>query len=80
MLRPKKLQNSQLLNPRAILIRSQSLGTSTKQEAFNKDERNSAVEYYCQVTKVTNQALRAKLSLLARLHEPCFDQLRTKDN
>ncbi|KAI9477913.1 MAG: Metalloenzyme, LuxS/M16 peptidase-like protein [Benjaminiella poitrasii] len=41
---------------------------------------NSGIEYLIQVGNVTQIGLRAKLSLLAQIaQEPCFDQLRTKE-
>lgn len=41
---------------------------------------NSGIEYLIQVGNVTQTDLRARLSLLAQIaQEPCFDQLRTKE-
>ena len=46
----------------------------------NKDDVNSALSYYCQVGDILDPVLRPTLSLFSQiLSEPCFDQLRTKE-
>jgi insulysin len=46
----------------------------------NKEDVNSALSYYCHVGDVVDAPLRATLALLAQIiSEPCFDQLRTKE-
>lgn len=45
----------------------------------NPEDVNSGLSYYLHVGDVTDNVLRAKLSLLSHvIHEPVFDQLRTK--
>jgi len=47
---------------------------------LNPSNVNSAIEYYIQVGDCSDTQLRAKLILFAQLaNEPCFDQLRTKE-
>ncbi|KOS15541.1 ste23-metalloprotease involved in a-factor processing [Malassezia pachydermatis] len=46
----------------------------------NAGNVNSSLEYYCQVGDPTDVRKRTMLALLAQIaHEPCFDQLRTKE-
>lgn len=46
----------------------------------NPGEVNNGVIYHVQVGDVTDQALRARLQLFDQIvHEPAFDQLRTKE-
>ncbi|TIC14554.1 a-pheromone processing metallopeptidase Ste23 [Wallemia mellicola] len=46
----------------------------------NPAQINSAIEYYNEVGDVVDLDLRTKLSLFAQIvHEPAFDQLRTKE-
>ena len=46
----------------------------------NKDDVNSSLMYYCQIGDNTDVRLRSTLHLLAQItREPCFDQLRTKE-
>jgi len=46
----------------------------------NENEVNSGLCYYCHVGDVADARLRAMLSLYGHIsHEPCFDQLRTKE-
>jgi len=46
----------------------------------NPDNLNSSLEYFLQVGDPTDVRLRATLALLAQIaSEPCFDQLRTKE-
>ncbi|KZV96205.1 hypothetical protein EXIGLDRAFT_747787 [Exidia glandulosa HHB12029] len=45
----------------------------------NVEDVNSGLSYYLHVGDITDKQLRAKLNLLAHIiHEPVFDQLRTK--
>ncbi|KAJ3205957.1 Insulinase (Peptidase M16), partial [Dinochytrium kinnereticum] len=46
----------------------------------NHDNVNNALEYYLQIGDASNTGIRARLLLLDQLaSEPCFDQLRTKE-
>ncbi|KAI8809513.1 Metalloenzyme, LuxS/M16 peptidase-like protein [Cladochytrium replicatum] len=46
----------------------------------NPENVNSAIEYYLQLGEYTDQDVRIKAGLVAQiLNEPCFDQLRTKE-
>ncbi|KAI9204048.1 Metalloenzyme, LuxS/M16 peptidase-like protein [Polychytrium aggregatum] len=49
-------------------------------EVPNADNPNSAIEYYLQFGDYANTATRTKATLLSHIiNEPCFDQLRTKE-
>ncbi|EJD53131.1 hypothetical protein AURDEDRAFT_110880 [Auricularia subglabra TFB-10046 SS5] len=50
-----------------------------KADVPNVEDVNSGLSYYVHVGDLLDEPLRAKLSLLAHIiHEPAFDQLRTK--
>lgn len=80
-----------ILKPKALMDYHQTVGTRTvllsEGDAFfyervvpNKDNLNSAIEYYLQLGDVRNNTLRVIASLFAQIaHEPCFDTLRTKE-
>ncbi|KAI7866288.1 Metalloenzyme, LuxS/M16 peptidase-like protein [Spinellus fusiger] len=78
-LNPKALLPSQMIGHRSLMIPE---GTKWvyKHKVEDPKNVNSGIEYLIQVGNVTQIPLRARLSLLAQIaHEPCFDQLRTKE-
>lgn len=79
VMRPKLLSPSQLVSHRRLLLPEGGCFIHQR-DVMDKNNVNSAIEYYCQVGDVTQVSLRARLSLLAQIaQEPCFDQLRTKE-
>lgn len=79
ILNPKDLLPSQLSGHHSLVLPK---GTKWvyKRDVEDPNNVNSGIEYLIQVGNVTQTALRAKLSLLAQIaQEPCFDQLRTKE-
>ncbi|CAO3593944.1 unnamed protein product [Absidia cylindrospora] len=79
ILNPKELLPSQLIGHRSLIIPK---GTKWVYQRKVDDPHNvnSGIEYLIQVGNVTQVDLRARLSLLAQIaQEPCFDQLRTKE-
>ncbi|ORZ23957.1 Metalloenzyme, LuxS/M16 peptidase-like protein [Absidia repens] len=79
ILNPKELLRSQLIGHRSLVIPK---GTKWVYQRKVDDPHNvnSGIEYLIQVGNVTQVDLRARLSLLAQIaQEPCFDQLRTKE-
>ncbi|CAO3650854.1 unnamed protein product [Cunninghamella echinulata] len=79
ILNPKELLPSQLIGHRSLIIPK---GTKWvyKHQVEDPNNVNSGIEYLIQVGNVTQTSLRARLSLLAQIaQEPCFDQLRTKE-
>lgn len=78
-LKPKELLPSQL-NGHHSLVLPEGTKWVYKRDVEDPNNVNSGIEYLIQVGNVTQTALRAKLSLLAQIaQEPCFDQLRTKE-
>jgi insulysin len=76
---PKALLPSQLNGHHSLVLPKGSKWVY-KREVEDPNNVNSGIEYLIQVGNVTQTALRAKLSLLAQIaQEPCFDQLRTKE-
>ncbi|RIA99019.1 Metalloenzyme, LuxS/M16 peptidase-like protein [Glomus cerebriforme] len=79
ILQPKALVPSQLIGDRVVII-PQGKRFIYQRNVFDPDNINSAIEYYVQVGDLMDKGLRARLSLLAQIaNEPCFDQLRTKE-
>lgn len=79
ILKPKTLLPSQLTSHRSVLLTAGSKYVYQRQVS-DRENVNSALEYYAQVGNVTEIPRRARLSLLAQIaQEPCFDQLRTKE-
>ncbi|WFD32379.1 insulysin [Malassezia sp. CBS 17886] len=65
--------------PRSLLLPRGS-NVAWRVPATNKENVNSSVEYYLQVGDPADVPRRATLALLAQIaQEPCFDQLRTKE-
>ena len=65
--------------PRSLVL-SPGSRVSWRVPVANKSNVNSSLEYYCQVGDPSEVRLRATLALLAQIaSEPCFDQLRTKE-
>lgn len=78
-LNPKELLPSQL-NGHHSLVLPEGTKWVYNRDVEDPNNVNSGIEYLIQVGNVTQTALRAKLSLLAQIaQEPCFDQLRTKE-
>ncbi|KAK9759519.1 metalloprotease [Basidiobolus ranarum] len=79
ILKPKPLLQSQLISSRESVI-IDGANYVHQRSVPNKANVNSAIEYYCQVGSTKDTSLRARLNLLAKItQEPCFDQLRTKE-
>ncbi|KAG2190397.1 hypothetical protein INT46_004590 [Mucor plumbeus] len=79
ILNPKELLPSQL-NGHHSLVLPEGSKWVYRRDVEDPNNVNSGIEYLIQVGNVTQTALRAKLSLLAQIaQEPCFDQLRTKE-
>ena len=73
------LPERETLPPRSLLLAPGS-NSAWKLPVANPGNVNSSLEYYVQVGDPTDVALRATLALFAQIaHEPCFDQLRTKE-
>lgn len=78
-LKPKELLPSQL-NGHHSLVLPEGTKWVYKRAVEDPNNVNSGIEYLIQVGNVTQTDLRARLSLLAQIaQEPCFDQLRTKE-
>lgn len=79
ILKPKELLPSQLIGHRSLMLPPGSKWVYQRQ-VEDPHNVNSGIEYLIQVGNVTQTGLRARLSLLAQIaQEPCFDQLRTKE-
>ncbi|KAI8388880.1 Metalloenzyme, LuxS/M16 peptidase-like protein [Radiomyces spectabilis] len=79
ILQPKQLLPSQLIGHRSLILPKGTKWVYQK-EVEDPHNVNSGIEYLIQVGNVTQTELRARLSLLAQIaQEPCFDQLRTKE-
>ena len=79
VLNPRELLPSQLIGHRSLILPSGSKWVY-KHQVEDPNNVNSGIEYLIQVGNVTQTSLRARLSLLAQIaQEPCFDQLRTKE-
>ncbi|RCH96410.1 Insulinase (Peptidase M16), partial [Rhizopus stolonifer] len=79
ILDPKPLAASQFKGNHSLVL---PLGSKTVycRNVEDPNNVNSGIEYVIQVGHVTQTLLRAKLTLLAQIaQEPCFDQLRTKE-
>lgn len=75
----KPLPEHETLPSRSLLLPPGS-NTAWKLPVRNRENVNSSLEYYVQVGNPVDVKLRATLSLFAQIaHEPCFDQLRTKE-
>ncbi|KAI3620705.1 hypothetical protein CBS9595_002672 [Malassezia furfur] len=73
------LPEHETLPPRSLLLAPGS-NSAWKLPVANPGNVNSSLEYYVQVGDPTDVPLRATLALFAQIaHEPCFDQLRTKE-
>ncbi|KAL7753560.1 metalloprotease [Sorochytrium milnesiophthora] len=73
------LRPSQLIKPRTAMLPTECnfVYQTTVADPANV---NSAIEYFCQITALSEVQLRARLALVGQIaHEPCFDQLRTKE-
>jgi insulysin len=78
-LHPKELLPSQLSGHHSLVLPNGSKWVY-KHDVEDPNNVNSGIEYLIQVGNVTQTALRARLGLLAQIaQEPCFDQLRTKE-
>ncbi|KAI9321267.1 Metalloenzyme, LuxS/M16 peptidase-like protein [Dichotomocladium elegans] len=79
ILQPRELLPSQLIGHRSLIL-PQGTKWVYQRQVEDPNNVNSGIEYLIQVGNVTQTALRARLSLLAQIaQEPCFDQLRTKE-
>ncbi|CAG8596514.1 4609_t:CDS:10, partial [Acaulospora morrowiae] len=79
ILRPKPLLPTQLIGNRSIVL-PQGRKFVYQRDVYDANNINSAVEYYIQGGDVMDVNLKAKFSLMVQVsHEPCFDQLRTKE-
>ncbi|ORX55207.1 hypothetical protein DM01DRAFT_1335502 [Hesseltinella vesiculosa] len=79
VLNPKELLPSQLVGLRGLILPKGTKWVYQRQ-VDDPNNVNSGIEYLIQVGNVSDTALRARLSLLAQIaQEPCFDQLRTKE-
>lgn len=79
ILQPKALLPSQSIRSRSIMIPKGKKFTYQR-DVFDSDNVNSAVEYYIQICDFKNRELRIRSNIMSKLaHEPCFDQLRTKE-
>ncbi|CAG8443312.1 16769_t:CDS:10 [Funneliformis mosseae] len=79
ILQPKALIPSQLIGHRNVII-PQGKRFIYQRSVINLEEYNSAIYYYIQIGDLMDKELRAKSSILAQIaNEPCFDQLRTKE-
>ncbi len=79
ILKPKPLSPAELVSQRSLIL-PPATTLSWSKEVANKDNVNSSVEYFCQVGDSMDLQTRARLSLFAQIaNEPCFDQLRTKE-
>ena len=79
ILKPKALSPAELVSHRSLLL-PPATSLRWSRNVPHKDNVNSSIEYYCQVGDPQDVGLRAKLSLFSQIaHEPCFDQLRTKE-
>ncbi|KAF7722305.1 Insulinase (Peptidase M16) [Apophysomyces ossiformis] len=79
ILTPRPLIPSQLVGNRTISL-PEGKSYVYRLSVRDKDELNSAIEYYCQVCNMSDISLRTRLSLVAQIaQEPCFNQLRTKE-
>lgn len=78
-LTPRRLPPSQWPTRRSLLLPA---GSDYRYERTlaNKENINHCIEYILYIGKNSDRALRAKLLLLGQMtDEPCFDQLRTKE-
>jgi insulysin len=79
ILNPKELSPDQRVTQHSLILPTGSKYVYRRNVEDPKNV-NSGIEYLIQVGNVTQTALRARLSLLAQIaQEPCFDQLRTKE-
>jgi insulysin len=79
ILQPKALVPSQLIGYRAVIM-PQGKRWVYQRDVYDQNNINSAIEYYIQIGDIRNKEIRAKTNLLAQIaDEPCFDQLRTKE-
>ncbi|KAG0165438.1 Insulinase (Peptidase M16) [Apophysomyces sp. BC1034] len=79
ILSPRPLIPSQLVGNRSISL-PEGKSFVYQLPVRDRDDVNSAIEYYCQVCDIADISLRAHLSLVAQIaQEPCFNQLRTKE-
>ncbi|KAG0170307.1 Insulinase (Peptidase M16) [Apophysomyces sp. BC1034] len=78
-LKPKVLLPSQIVGHRSLIL-PEGTRWVYQRDVEDPNNVNSGIEYLIQVGNVTQTNLRARLSLLAQIaQEPCFDQLRTKE-
>lgn len=78
-LKPKTLPASQRLTRRSVVL-PEGADYRYERTLANADNINHCIEYIIYVGWNVDRATRAKLLLLADLtSEPCFDQLRTKE-
>ncbi|CAG8555128.1 27983_t:CDS:10, partial [Dentiscutata erythropus] len=78
-LKSKPLLPAELIGCRNVIL-PEGKKYLYQHEVLDPNNVNSAIEYYVQLGNVVNKRLRAKSSLLAQImHEPCFNQLRTKE-
>ncbi|WFD22426.1 insulysin [Malassezia equina] len=73
------LPYNETLPPRSLMLAPGSR-VSWRVPVANPGNVNSSLEYFCQVGDPNDVQLRARLALFAQIaNEPCFDQLRTKE-
>ncbi|KAF9388399.1 Insulinase (Peptidase M16) [Mortierella sp. AD011] len=78
-LSPKPLVPSELLCQRSHLL-PESCKAVYKRQVPDSNDVNSGIEYYLQIEDATSKESRARIQILAQIvHEPCFNQLRTKE-
>jgi insulysin len=79
ILQSKPLAKSELVSARSLILEPQTNYSYTINVPNDKNV-NSSIEYYTQVGNPDDAKSRATLSLLSQMaSEPCFDQLRTKE-
>jgi insulysin len=79
ILQPKALIPSQLIGYRSVIL-PQGKRFVYQRNVYDKENINSAIEYYVQIDGLMDIESRTKLSLLSQIaDEPCFNQLRTKE-
>ncbi|KDN45284.1 hypothetical protein K437DRAFT_256623 [Tilletiaria anomala UBC 951] len=79
ILKPKALAPAELVSHRSLVL-PPATSLSWSKEVAHTENVNSSIEYYCQVGDPMDVSLRTRLLLFAQIaSEPCFDQLRTKE-
>lgn len=79
ILQPKALLPSQLIGYRSAIL-PYGKKFIYQRNVYDTENINSAIDYHIQVDGLMEVESRARLSLLAQIaDEPCFNQLRTKE-